>query len=158
MSLKFSFPVDLEEIYNLLTDADFLVDRNVALGDLDSECEVEEADSNLLIKSKRTRSLNLPAFLANVLGGNPVFHTEEQWLAVEERYEGSSTTIVGSQSGTVSTEFTLSPTAKGCEYEISHKAKIKVPVVGRKVEKYIVNSAAEDVKEEMEYLRSVLGS
>jgi hypothetical protein len=158
MSLRFEFPVEIEEIYDLLTDPDFLVDRNVALGDIDSECEVEETDSNLLIKMKRTRKLDLPAFLANVLGGNPVFSTEEQWQVVEDRFEGRSTTVVGGQAGTVRTEFTLSPTWKGCEYKISHSAKIKIPVVGRKVEKYIVNTAADDVKKEMDYLRSALGS
>jgi hypothetical protein len=158
MSLRFEFPVEIEEIYDLLTDPDFLVDRNVALGDIDSECEVEETDSNLLIKMKRTRKLDLPAFLANVLGGNPVFSTEEQWQVVEDRFEGRSTTVVGGQAGTVRTEFTLSPTRKGCEYKISHSAKIKIPVVGRKVEKYIVNTAAGDVKKEMDYLRSALGS
>jgi len=158
MSLKFTFPVDIESIYALLTDPDFLVDRNVALGDIESECEAEETASKLLIKMKRTRDLDLPAFLANVLGGNPVFNTEEQWRTVKNHYEGSSTTTVGGQPGTVHTEFTLSPTRKGCEYQISHNAKIKIPIVGRKVEKYIVSKAAEDVKKEMYYLRSVLGS
>ena len=33
MSLKFAFPVDIEEIYSHLTDPEFLVDRNVALGE-----------------------------------------------------------------------------------------------------------------------------
>ena len=158
MSLKFTFPVDIEEVYELLTSPDFLVDRNVALGDIDSECEVEEAGSDLLMTIKRTRQLDMPAFLANVLGGNPIFHIEEQWQAVEDCYEGSSTTTVGSQSGTVHTEFTLSPTRKGCEYKISHSAKIKIPIVGRKVEKYIINTAAEDVKKEMDYLQSALDS
>jgi hypothetical protein len=50
MTVKFAFPVGIEEIYDLLTDPDFLVDRNVALGDVDSECEAEEFDSGVLIK------------------------------------------------------------------------------------------------------------
>ena len=158
MSLKFTFLQDIEEVYGLLTSPDFLVDRNVALGDIGSECEIEEASSDLLITMKRTRQLDLPAFLANVLGGNPVFHIEEQWQSLEDGYAGSSTTTVGSQSGTVHTEFTLSPTRKGCEYKISHSAKIKIPIVGRKVEKYIINTAAEDVKKEMDYLQSALDS
>ena len=157
MSLKFKFSVDAEEIYDLLTDPEFLVERNVALGDADSECEVEGTDSDLLITMTRTRGLDMPSFLANVLGSNTVFSTEEMWRAVEDGYEGSSTTRVGGQSGTVCTEFTLSPAAKGCEYQISHKANIKIPVVGRKVQKYIVDTAAKDVKKEIDYLRSALG-
>jgi hypothetical protein len=93
-----------------LADADFLVDRKVALGNIDSECEVEETDSNLLIKMKRTRELDLPDFLTNVLGGNPVFSTEEQWKVVEDHFKGSSTTVVGGQSGTVCTEFSTPKT------------------------------------------------
>jgi len=33
-----------------LTDPGFLVDRNIALGAVDSECEAEEFDSGVLIK------------------------------------------------------------------------------------------------------------
>jgi len=156
MTVKFAFPVGIEEIYDLLTDPDFLVDRNVALGDVDSECEAEETASGILIKMKRTRHLDMPAFLSSVLGGNPVFHTEEQWMTVQDHYYGNSTTTVGSHPGTVRTSFTLHPDKKGCVYQISHEAKMKIPLVGRKVEQYIVQKAAEDVKKEMEYLRSSL--
>jgi hypothetical protein len=77
---------------------------------------------------------------------------------VKNHHEGSSATTVGRQPGTVRTEFTLSAAKKGCEYQVSHHAKIKMPLVGRKIEEYIVNKAAEDVKKEMDYLRSALDS
>jgi hypothetical protein len=156
MTGKFAFPVGIEEIYDLLTDPDFLVDRNIALGDVDSECETEETASGILVKMKRTRELDMPAFLSSVLGGNPVFRTEEQWTTVQDHYRGSSTTTVGSHPGSVHTSFTLSPDKKGCVYQISHEAKMKIPLVGRKVEQYIVKKAAEDVKKEMAYLRTRL--
>jgi len=156
MSLAFTFAADVDEVYELLTSPDFLVDRNVAMGDIDSECEVEETDGKLLITMTRTRQLDMPAFLANVLGINPVFSTEEQWREAGGGYEGISTTRVGSQSGTVDTEFSLLPAASGCQYRILHKAKIRIPVVGRKVEQYIVKTAAGDVKKEMAYLQSAL--
>lgn len=157
MNLKFTFPVDIEEIYEILTDPQFLVDGNVALGDVDSECDAEESGSDVVIKMTRTRAMDLPGFLANVLGASQVFSTEELWQVADDHYEGSSTTVVQGQSGTVRTEFSLIPTKKGCEYKIAHTAKIKIPVVGRRVEKYIVNAASEDVKKEMKYLRSELG-
>jgi len=50
MAGKFAFPVGIREIYGLLTDPGFLVDRNIALGAVDSECEAEEFDSGVLIK------------------------------------------------------------------------------------------------------------
>ena len=156
MRVKFSFPVGIEEIYALLTDPDFLVDRNIALGDVESECEAEETASGILIKMNRTRELDMPAFLSSVLGGNPIFHTEEQWRTVWDRYGGSSKTTVGSHPGTVHTTFTLYPDETGCVYEISHDAKMNIPLVGRKVEQYIVKKAAEDLKKEMDYLRSEL--
>jgi len=156
MTSKFALPVGIKNVYGLLTDPDFLVDRNIALGDVDSECEAEETPSGVLIKMKRTRHLDMPAFLSSVLGGNPVFRTEEQWTTVQDHYRGNSTTTVGSHPGTVHTSFTLYPDKKGCVYQISHEAKMKIPLLGRKVEEYIVKKAAEDVEKEMGYLRSRL--
>jgi Protein of unknown function (DUF2505) len=156
MSIKFAFPADIEEVFELLTDPAFLVERNMAMGDVESECEVEETDLALLVKSKREKGLELPGLFADVLGGSQLLNIEEQWQVEDDCYVGSSTAVVEGQSGTVCTEFTLSPSKKGCEYEVTHSANIKIPLVGRKVEKFILKTAIEDAEKELDYLRTAL--
>jgi hypothetical protein len=158
MSIKFVLPADIEEVFELMTDPEYLVERNMAMGDIESECEVKETDIALLVRLKREKTLDLPGVFADVLGGSQVFNIEEQWQVEDDRYVGISTATVGGQSGTVHTEFTLSPAKKGCEYEVKHSAKIKIPMIGRKVEKFIVKTAAGDARKELEYLRTVLTS
>jgi hypothetical protein len=51
----------------------------------------------------------------------------------------------------------LSPTRKGCEYKISHSAKIKILIIGRKAERYVVSIAVKDVKEEVDSLLFGIG-
>ena len=158
MGLKFVFPADVREIYQRLTDPDFLVERCAELGDSDAECEVEETDSTALVKMSYVRETDLPSFLTSLFSAKPTLRIEEQWRAVEDRYEGSSTLLVEGQPGSVHAEFTLSPTKKGCEFKVSHKAKIKIPLIGRKVEKFIVKTIGEDVQREMDYLTTELAS
>ena len=158
MSLKFDFPADADKVFALLTDPDFLVERNIAIGDLDTECEVEQEGLATKVKMTRTRDIELPSFLTDLFGDHPVLTIEEGWRPVKDHYEGSYITTIEGQAGTVNAEFSLLPSKKGCTFKITHSAKIKIPLIARKIEKFIVSVVSKDIEKEINYLSSVLES
>ncbi|MEH6593799.1 MAG: DUF2505 domain-containing protein, partial [Halioglobus sp.] len=129
----------------------FLVDRSLALGELSAECEVEESDSLTLVSLTREVSRDLPKILAKVFDSVQVMDMTEEWAPEGEGWRGKWTIAVQGQPVTISANFELLPTRTGCRYTVSHSAKAKIPLVGSRVEKYILGQTADGARDELEY-------
>ncbi|MEH6519547.1 MAG: DUF2505 family protein, partial [Halioglobus sp.] len=55
------------------------------------------------------------------------------------------------QPVTISASFKLLPTRTGCRYTVSHSVKAKIPLVGGRVEKYILGQTADGARDELGY-------
>ena len=49
-------------------------------------------------------------------------------------------------------EFALTPQGKGCVYRIQHSAKVRVPLLGGVVEKFVVGQSEQACADELDYL------
>ena len=50
----------------------------------------------------------------------------------------------------------LVPTATGCDYVIDGKAKVKIPLIGGKAEKFVADATARTTAGEADVLRSLV--
>lgn len=157
MSLQFSFDHSVDEVFALLTDPDFLVQRSVALGELEAECEVEEYEDSIVITMKRTVKPDMPAFIAKNFGSTQTLHMEETWQQTDEGWEGSYEINIDGQPVTMKANFSLMPEGDGSSYEIKHSSTAKIPLVGRKIEKQMDAESVSGCTAEVEYLREQLG-
>jgi hypothetical protein len=157
MGLKYQFPQSVDTVFNLLCDPDFLVERCMAVGELSADCEVEEDGDETIIKMTREVERELPKFLAKLFNPVQTLEFTEKWQNKGDIKEGTYTVVVVGQPVTVSAKFKLKPTSNGgCEYTIEHSAKANIPLVGGKVEKFIVNQTGEGVDKEIAYLKEQL--
>jgi aryl carrier-like protein len=155
--MHFEFEHDAESVFNLLTDPDFLVDRCLALGELEASCEIEEQGEKTVISLTRKLQRDLPAFLARMMDSVQVMHLTEKWQADGEGgWSGDYTFEVEGQPVTIGATFELYPTDDGCCYSIEHRASAKIPLVGRRVEKFILGQAEQGCTAELEYLQNQL--
>ncbi len=157
MSLTYQFSHDVDTVFALLTDPDFLVDRSLDLGELSADCEVEEEGSKVTIRMTREVSRDIPKFLAKVFSSTQTLEFVEEWQSIGDTKIGKYSCNVVDQPVTVNAKFKLSPTDEGCEYSIEHSAKAKIPLIGGKVEKFIAGQTGDGVDKEMDYLESKLG-
>lgn len=156
MAVEFEFEQDVQSIYETLTDPQFLVDRCLALGELDAECEVEEGDEITTVKLVREIERDIPKVLARLFKGAQVTEMTEEWQPHKKGWRGHWTLSVRGQPVTVEADFTLEPTRKGSRYTVSHRAKAKIPVVGRQVEKFILSQTTGGAMDELKYLKDYL--
>lgn len=156
MPVDFEFQHDVQTVYETLTDPDFLVERCLALGELSAECDVEHDKKVTIVNLVREISRDLPKFLAKVFGSEQVTEMKEKWVPCKEGWRGEWTMKVQGQPVTIFADFTLLSTASGCRYSVSHRAKAAIPLLGGKVEKYILSQTSDGARDELTYLRDYL--
>ena len=158
MAVSYDFKHDVDTVYEVLTDPQFLVDRSLAIGELSAECDVEETDSGAVISLTREVERDLPKILAKIFDPVQILQMTETWRENGDSWEGEWTIEVQGQPVTITGDFKLVPTAGGSRYTVGHKAKAKVPLVGKQVEKYILGQTTEGANDELAYAGEYLDS
>ena len=79
------FEHEVESVYTLLTDPDFLVERCLQLGELEASCDVEEKNGMTVVKLTRKLERDLPGGLSNIMGPVQTMHITEHWRS-DSRY------------------------------------------------------------------------
>jgi len=147
---------EVQVVYEALTDPQFLVDRNLALGELSAECEVETDAQSATITAEREVRRELPGVLARFFDPVNVMDMSEHWQADGDGWRGEWTMTVRGQPVTILGRFELTPSQNGCRYRVSHQARAKIPLVGGQVEKFILGQTAQGATDELEYLGDYL--
>ena len=157
MAIHYEFEHDVEGVYTLLTDPDFLVERCLALGEMDASCEVDKKNKLTHVKLTRKRETPLPGFLAKIMDPVQTMHIAERWQNDgEDGWAGEYTFEIEGQPVSIGAKFELYPTDLGCCYSIEHHASAKVPLIGGRIEKFIQAQAETGCTKELDYLREKL--
>jgi hypothetical protein len=156
MSVNYDFDQDAESVYELLTDPQFLVDRCIALDELSAECDIEEHGEEIVISLTREVQRDLPKVLAKLFDPVQVMDMTERWQSDGEGRSGDWNIDVRGQPVTISAKFKLAATAGGCRYSVSHRVKANIPLVGGRVEKYVLGQTGDGARAELDYLGDYL--
>lgn len=156
MTVSADFNHELQIVFEVLTDPDYLVDRNLALGELSSECEVEAFEDGATITAVREIERDLPAFLARLFNPVSVLDMTENWRLNGDRWSGDWTMRIRSQPVTIFGSFELVPTAEGCCYRVSHRVKANIPLIGGRVEAFVLEQTDQGATDELAYLGDYL--
>jgi hypothetical protein len=157
MPIHYEFEYDVESVFDLLTDPDFLVDRCLALGELEASCNADKDGDGTVLNMTRKIERDLPGFLAKMMNPIQTMHVTEQWQPDGEGgWTGDYAFEVEGQPVSIGADFELYPTDGGCCYSIEHRASARIPLVGRRVEKYILGQAEEGCTEELDYAAQLL--
>ena len=156
MHQTFFFNHDLQTVFELLTDPDFLVQRAIALGDMEAECELDESAEMIHIRMTRKISRELPGFLKKLFSSQQVVELDEKWHSHDDDKSGSFMITVQGQPIVVEARFTLRPTDGGCEYCFEHSAKARFPLIAGKIEQFINTHTESEVRREIAYAQRQL--
>jgi len=157
MTVSLQFEQDLETVWNRLQDPDFRVERSLALGELSADCEIEDHGDTLTVYMTREVTRELPSVLAKVFNPKQTLKFVEEWQADGDGWSGTIQITVDGQPVVLSAEMSLQPKGSGCEYRVSHRCKAKIPLVGGKVEKFVLSQTDSGAVDELNYLKSDLG-
>jgi hypothetical protein len=158
MTTIYSFSADVDTVFDKLTDPEFLVGRCVALGEKNIQCDVESDGRKTTVMLSRTIKRDLPAVLAKLFGAENRTILTEKWEDMGASKIGTYTLEVEGQPVTLTAKFKLKPSPKGCDYSVDYTCKARIPVVGGRVESFILGQTEEGMRREMDYLQKKLAS
>ena len=147
------FDASVDAVFEYLADPDFLVERAMAVGDVEASYEVEEDDETVTVIAERTTQTELPGFLAKLFKPEQEITITENWRGDSDLMEGDYEMVIHGQPARVNATITLKASGdNACSYTISHKAKVDIPLIGARAAKFLLGETERVAALELEYL------
>ena len=133
------YPQDVDTVFKLMTSEEYLVDRAYWVKEVDPEAKVEWNGDLPKITLQRWVLRDYPKFLKKMFPPKQGMGEEEQWQKDGDNWKGSYVIDVQGNPVEVTGEFTLRATPDGgSEFSIRHGVTAKIPLLGKKIEAYIL--------------------
>ena len=159
MSISHHFAHDADAVIAAMTNSEWLIQRCTDMGEKNIACSVAENGRKTTVQLTRTVKRDLPKVLAAMFNAENTLRMNEQWEVVGSTYMGTYSVEVQGQPVNLSARFKLKPAADGgCDYSIDYQCKAAIPLVGKKVEEFIISQTAGGLEQEIAWLKKKLQS
>lgn len=149
-AVKHEYTQDVDTIFKEMGSADYLENRAYWVREVDPEVKVEGDPPTITLQRWVIR--DYPKFLKKLFPAKQGMGQVEKWQKDGDNWKGSYVIDVQGNPVEVTGEFTLKKTAKGCEFSIIHGVTAKIPLLGRKIEAYILKETQMGCGDELDYL------
>ena len=145
-TFSYEYSSDVDSVFSLLKDPEFLRRRGEAAGDKNVDIKIEETTDGLHLTIARDRTIEVPAIVKAVVQPTNRAVESTTWRPVAGGYEAEYELEVQGFPGKVKGRSTLRPVAGGCEYESKFEVTAKVPLIGRKIESLLAEGMVEQLQ------------
>lgn len=155
-SHEYEYPI--ETVMEVFRDPDFYLEKFEGVGARNVEVLASsDEDGVFAIETQREVPLDVPAALKTLLGSWTTVIQNEEWVEGEDgeylnelevNSEGVPAIITGSMR--------LVPTDQGCVNEVVMEIDCSIPLVGRKLERFVADSTEEQLEAEYEFVQEYL--
>jgi uncharacterized protein YndB with AHSA1/START domain len=148
MHLEHHYDADVETVFALITDADFMARKYTAIASTNVAVDKsEEADGGCELVLKRTVTVDLPGFAKRVMTPSNTAIQTENWAAAAADGTRVCTYRVEIQGmpSTVSGTVTLSADGDRTRQDIDADVKVSIPLIGGKLEKFAISAGTNDL-------------
>ena len=158
MTVTHRFDAEVETVFKLVTDPDFLARKYADAGSTDINVELD-GDGPTVI-SHRKVTIDLPGFAKKVMAPTNTVVQTEAWGPADDtgrrvcRYKVEVQGVPSRIDGTV----TLSTDGGGTRQDIVAEVKVSIPLLGGKLEKFAVESGVKTLQEEADFTAKELAS
>jgi len=158
-TIRGHFAEDVERMFALVTDPEFLRRRAEALGEKDVGVAIDRSGPQLKIQITREVEQNLPSFMKKIFSGRQRLIDRQVWSQKGDAHVSDWTVQLGDGKRIqLSGRLTLAPgAAGGCDYIEAFSASASIPLVGGRVEKYVLGQTEESIRKQLEFTRKELG-
>jgi hypothetical protein len=153
-ALVYNFPHAIERVFNESMTKNYLESRAQWVISDEVTAEVsDEANGGRKAVADRYVIRHYPKIFGNLFPQRQLMiHTETWEPDGEGGYKGSYTCDVQDAPVLVEGEMTLRPVGGGCELRTLHTITAKMPIIGKRVEKYILGQTRAQYGDQLHYL------
>ncbi|MBV9487850.1 MAG: DUF2505 domain-containing protein [Frankiaceae bacterium] len=152
--LTHHYDQDVETVFALITDPDFIRRKYEALGGRDIDADREDTgDGGCKVVTKRTMTIDLPGFAAKVMSPTNTAVQTEVWQPAGSDGTRRCTYHVDFQGvpSKVGGTLTLSPDGGGTKQTVEADVKVSIPLIGGKLEKFGIETGTQDINEQVDF-------
>ncbi len=142
---------DVDTVFELITSPDELIRRCEALGERNVKVEVSEGGGVTKTQIAREVEQELPGFAKKLFKPTNTLVEREKWRSVDGRYEGEGQLKIVGTGATIDSTIQLSPSGAGCVYEMDFRVTAKAPLIRRKLESFIGETALDSLRDQHAY-------
>ena len=153
---RFEHAGDVDAVFRLMTDPDALTARCEALGERDVKAEVSTEGDVIKTRVAREVEQELPGFAKRLFKPTNVLVEREEWRSDGDRRVGKGHLKIAGTGATIDSTITLSPTGSGSVYEMDFQVTAKAPLIRKKLEAFIGDTALESLRRQHEHYARVL--
>lgn len=159
-TVRHHFVEDVERMFALVTDPDFLRRRAEACGEKEIQVEVDRAGGQLRIQITREVEQTLPSFMKKLFSGRQRLVDRQTWSHEGGAHISDWTVQLGEGKRIqLRGRLTLAPAAGGgCDYIESFSAAASVPLVAGRIEKFVLGETEASIRKQIDFTRKELGS
>jgi hypothetical protein len=149
MQLDHHYDADVETVYALISDPDFIARKYVALGGRDVAVDRSEGDDGTVeVVTKRTVTVDLPGFAKKVLTPSQTTIQHETWSPATSTGDRVCTYFVevqGAPSRIEGKHVLAAAPGGGTDHRLEIEVKVSIPLIGGKIEKFAGETGREDL-------------
>jgi hypothetical protein len=157
-NVRAHFDQGAEALLALVTDPDYLRRRAEASGEKNIAVQVDRQGSRIQIRIARDIERNLPGFMKKLFSATSHLIDLQNWdISGPTKTSDWTVQIEGQKRVELRGRQSLAPSAGGgCDYIEAFTASVNIPLVGGRVEKYIVGETEAAIRQQIEFLRKNL--
>jgi hypothetical protein len=148
----------VDQVFALVSDPEFLRRRAEAAGEKNIVIQVNREGTLLKLRIERDLERNLPAFMKKMFSPTNHLVDVQTWqTAGDVKTSDWSVEISGQKRIDLRGRLSLAPAAGGgCDYVEMFSATVAIPLVGGRVEKYVLGETETSTRQQIEFLRAAL--
>lgn len=158
MQVSHHYAADVETVFALVSDPQFLVSKYDAQGATDIEVDSDQRPAAPRVVSRRRVTLDLPGFAKKVVSpANTVVQTDE-WAEPDEQGRRVCSYHVDVQGvpSRIDGTMTLTPDGGGTRQDVDADVKVSIPLVGGRLEKLAVDNGKKLLAAEAQFTAAAL--
>ncbi len=152
-TVRHHFAQDVERMFTLVTDPEFLRRRAEALGEKEVAVTVDRASGQLKIEIKREVEKNVPSFMKKLFNARQTLIDRQAWKSEGGAHISDWTVQLGEGKRIqLRGRLTLAPAAGGgCDYTEAFTASASIPLVGGRIEKFVLGETEASIRKQIEF-------
>jgi hypothetical protein len=151
---KYSYAgADVEAVYGLLTDQAFRTDSCANQEATDYDVTVEPDGEGATVTIHRTQEADMPDFVKKLTGSTVKVKQTEVWSGPDaqgNRTADVKVSIIGQPAEMIGVAKLFAKDG-GTEFTVDGDVKVRLPIIGKKIEPEVAKAIRSSLREEVEY-------
>ena len=146
------YPQDVDTLFKLMTSEEYLADRAYWVKEVDPEVTIEWSGELPTITLQRWVLRDYPKFLKKLFPPKQGMKEVEHWQKDGSNWKGSYVLDVQGSPIEITADLTIRATpGGGSEFSVIHAVTAKIPLLGKKIEAYILKETQVGCADELEF-------